>query len=321
MIPILNPEVLEIWKHWIIERNRIYIRREIEHRPHPWTEDEIMKTFRFTNVKRWQDRESRWLIDNICANDCLSMEDKVYNCILFRLWNKGSSFEIICGKGITTEDLRKTPIEEFESRVTDYSSSHPEYIWFTSAFNTGGLKQAWKYPGKSYRNTHTKGKREEFDNPVLCIPVRMIYIVKDCIEKDLYRRIIQSPTAEAVFQCLMGVKGLAEFLAYQVYVDLTYIPGFPFTEEDFVKAGPGCKAGEDYLFKSRSGLSYDEALYWLRDHQDEFFGDSLRREFSYLPEERQRLTVMDIENSMCELGKYCKVYFNKGRPKNKYHYK
>ena len=96
---------------------------------------------------------------------------------------------------------------------------------------------------------------------------------------------------------------------------------FPFSEDEFVVAGPGCKRGESLLFESRGSLNYNDALFFLRDHQDKFFSEyNLDKEFGYLPEENRRLTVMDIENSMCELSKYCKVFYSTGRPKNKYHY-
>lgn len=314
-----NEEVLSLWKHWIIERNRIYVKKEVEGLSAPWTEDPILREFKFTNVKRWQDRETRWLIDNVIKNDVLSYEDKIYNCILFRSWNKGNTFEIICGKGISTNDLMNVPDEVFRRRIEDYSRRNPKYVWFTNAFNTGGIKQTWKYRGRLY-NFNLKN-RVEYDDPELNIPLRMIYMIRDCIKKDFAGRIVQAKTAEEVFSILREIRGCANFLAYQIYVDLTYIKDFPFTEDEFVVAGPGCKKGEDFLFARREGLSYEQALFYLRDHQEDLFGrEVLEKELSYLPEKHRRLTVMDIENSMCELSKYCRVHFNSGRPRNKYHY-
>ena len=316
-----NNEVLDLWKHWVIERNRIYKRKEIEKLPAPWTEDSILREFRFTNVKRWQDRESRWLIDNIIKNDRLSYEDKVYNCILFRTWNKGNSFDIICGKGITKKELMDTPTEVFRERIEKYTKTHPEYVWYTNAFNTGGIKQSWKYGGRLYHYTQRREVREELDNPILCMPLRMIYLIRSCIEKDLFGIITSCKTPKAVFSNLLKIRGFANFLAYQVFVDFTYIEDFPFSEDEFVIAGPGCKRGENFLFEERDSKKYEDALFFLRDHQEELFsGYDFDKEFDYLPEENRKLSVMDIENSMCELSKYCKVFYGSGRPRNKYHY-
>ena len=101
-------------------------------------------------------------------------------------------------------------------------------------------------------------------------------------------------------------------------MDIADVEGFPFNEDEFVIAGPGCKRGMDFLFEGK--IKYDQVLFWLRDHQDELFSDcDLNLEFSYLPEEHRRLTVMDLQNSFCELSKYYKVYTSTGRPRNKYH--
>lgn len=319
LVPEFNPEVLQIWRHWIIERNRIYVKKEIEKAKSPWTEDSILQSFRFTNVKRWQDRESRWLINNITDNNRVSYVDKIYNCILFRSWNKGNSFDIICGKGITVKDLLETPIEEFRNRIEAYEKDNPKYVWFTNAFNTGGIKQTWKYRGKPY--SFNLKDRIEYDDPELNIPLRMIYMIRDCINQGLADKIKASKTAEEVFKVLKSIRGCANFLAYQIYVDLTYIKEFPFSEDEFVVAGPGCKKGENFLFNNKNGLSYEEALFYIRDNQEELLKPfDLNEEYAYLPPENRRLTVMDIENSMCELSKYCKAFYETGRPRNKYHY-
>lgn len=314
----IDEKVLEIWKHWIIERNRIYIRKEVEKRQAPWTDDPILKEFKFTNVKRWQDRESVWLINNVINNDSLSYEDKIYNCILFRSWNKSSTFDIVCGKGITQKELLDTPIGVFRSRIDEYTAKHPDYVWFTNAFNTGGIKQTWKYRGRHY-NFNLKN-RVEYDDPELNVPLRMIFMIRDCINKDFAGQIKKAETVKEAFEILTKIRGCANFLAYQIYVDLTYIKEFPFSEDEFTVAGPGCIRGLNFLFKDKDGMKYDQLLFYLRDHQKDFFGDSLEEEFSYLPKELRKLTVMDLENSFCELSKYYKVYTGMGRPKNKYHY-
>lgn len=294
-----NEDALKIWKYWIIERNRIYFKKSVLNLPSPWTKDPIFQTYKFTNVKRWQDRETCWLLDNIVNNSSLSLEDKVYNCILFRLWNKGVTFERICGKGITTKDLRETSIEVFEERINKYKRLDPNYAWYTSAFFTSGLKQTY---------------RKYSDN----VPLRMIFLIKKAIENNIYEKIQKCSLSSEVYSVLSSIKGIANFLAYQIYVDLTYIEDFPFTEEDFVVAGPGCQAGEDILFSERTG-TYEDALFYLVREQDNIFGEGvLEEEFKYLPSSKRRLTVMDIENSMCELSKYWRTYTNTGRPKCRY---
>lgn len=47
--------------HYIAERFRIYVKRHIRNQPPPWTDDPILQTYKFTNVKRDWDYTSRWL--------------------------------------------------------------------------------------------------------------------------------------------------------------------------------------------------------------------------------------------------------------------
>ena len=75
----LKQDVFEIYKTFVIERNRVWKRRTHEGKTFPWTNDKILQSFRFTNIKRTQDRESLWLINNICNNVNLSYKDKIFN--------------------------------------------------------------------------------------------------------------------------------------------------------------------------------------------------------------------------------------------------
>jgi hypothetical protein len=57
-------DVRERFVYWINERESIRQRREMfpESSP-PWTNDKVLQTYRFTNVRRKDDRVSRWLLD------------------------------------------------------------------------------------------------------------------------------------------------------------------------------------------------------------------------------------------------------------------
>ena len=122
-------------------------------------------------------------------------------------------------------------------------------------------------------------------------------------------------------------------------MDLSYIKEFPFSENEFVVAGPGCKKGIDYIFTNKDGMTYEECLFWLRDMinydpNSLFRCDELReweeengyesREynrfklFNDLPEDDRIMNVMSIENCMCELSKYMRAVDGTGRPRNKY---
>lgn len=56
----LVEEKLTLLKHWIREREQIRLRRAAGQSP-PWTDDVVLKTWRFCCVDRQDDRETRWI--------------------------------------------------------------------------------------------------------------------------------------------------------------------------------------------------------------------------------------------------------------------
>ena len=54
---------LEDLVYWIKERQAIHERRKAG-QPPPWTKDEILRTYRFCNVRREDDRVTRWIHEN-----------------------------------------------------------------------------------------------------------------------------------------------------------------------------------------------------------------------------------------------------------------
>jgi hypothetical protein len=59
------PERLETYLYWIKERELIRYRKEELKEEPPWTEDEILKQFKFCQVFREDDRTTRWFREHI----------------------------------------------------------------------------------------------------------------------------------------------------------------------------------------------------------------------------------------------------------------
>jgi hypothetical protein len=127
---------------------------------------------------------------------------------------------------------------------------------------------------------------------------------------------VEDNAVETINWIKKNIPGAGDFIAYQIFVDLTYINEFPISENEFTICGPGCKRGIDYLFDDKDGMSYTECIFWLRDHQEEIFKEidpnfSFKKLFNNLPEEDRFWSVMSIENCMCELQKYINVITGK----------
>lgn len=310
--PQINTRNLLYLYNFITRRYTIHLRKDVLRKEPPWTKDQVLREYRFTNVRREHDRETKWLIRNIAANDRLCYEDKLLNCVLFRLYNKHETAELL---SMPIEFYGKYNGEWdpewyrslFEAALVEDSKR----VFFTGAFITGGLKRAlkWYLPK---------------DDPKNSMEMRMLWFMKTLIDQDAVGAIESCKNQEEVFTVLSGFNGAGDFLAYQMFVDMTYIKEFPFSENEFTIAGPGCRMGLDYLFENRDGMSYEECLFWLRDNLGGLFRDNLGKDwdpkklFWDLPEEDRCLNVMSLENCFCELSKYIRAKAGTGRPRQKY---
>jgi len=356
--PVLNEVNIKHLDTWVRERYKIHVRKDFKKLPKPWTEDEVLKNYRFTNVKRHHDRESIYLIKTIAENDDLTLKEKLLNCILFRTWNKSSTFEYFNGP-FYLSDFES--FDEFlEVKAKSLSIPEKDYVWWTPAFNTGGLKGAWfspaftvfagslagqimvvyTYQRETYKSSYRDFKVfikdkphsevELLDYPDMekknktfalwekRIPLRPFWMARWVIETGLLEQILEAETQLDIQNLLITIPGIAGFLAYQIFVDFTYCPEFKFSENEFTIAGPGCQRGLDLIFDDRDGMTYEEGLFWLRDNVNVWLTEDPMDFMEDEIPEERNISVMALENCHCEIQKYIKAKTGTGRPRVKY---
>lgn len=310
-MPTLNLENFQHLYRWIVDRYSVHVKKDVQKLPAPWTDNPIIQEYRFTNVRREHDKETKWVIENICNAD-MSPANKWMNLILFRMINKSET----C-KNFMPIDFDNV---DWQGIVYYVMSLDPEYSVFTSAFYTSGLKRI------SAQNCGhlTSFKDKEKGVPAL---ISVIQYCQNLYEKgELTYTLNHSNTAEELFTTLAGIDGVGYFLAYQMLIDWTYCPESLVSENEFVVAGPGARRGLDLVFTDRDGMTYEESLFWLRDNwvsvcwwlslpwdPDEIFVD--------LEPEDRYMNVMSLQNCHCEISKYIRAVNGTGRPRNKYRYK
>lgn len=89
--PTLNEAVIKEWFYHQRERTSIYYKKEILNLPPYWTDDKILRNYKFVNTKRTWDKETKWLLKNITNNNKLTYENKILNSFLFRVINKSDT--------------------------------------------------------------------------------------------------------------------------------------------------------------------------------------------------------------------------------------
>lgn len=285
--PILDEEILRMFVYWIKERSYIHLKKDIYKIPKPWTEDKIFQTVRFTNVRRELDKESLYLINTVCLKKDLSIKEKLANIIFFRIINKRESVEKIF------------PIR-FKN---DFNIS--EYLSYTQSLQGSVFKKVYMISGLmgQIRNLFP-------DSSAFMSVIKYswyLYNHKLSFIED------SNINAQDTFENLKSIPGIGSFLAYQIFVDLTYCPEYPCSENEFVVAGPGCKSGLKLLFKDRSGMTCEECLFWVRDNWNsiiEYYNIAFNTEtlFADLPNYDRYMNVMSLQNCFCELLKYHRAY-------------
>lgn len=281
--PVVDKHYFKLYVSFIKERHVVYKRRLSGQQP-PFSDDVVMQNNRFCNVKRELDRQSKWLIEHISTNKNLSYENKIYNTIFYRLYNL-----------IRTAEELKLPIDfknydinnfnDFRKKVTEDKEFYP----YTMAYCTFGVKGN----GKDYRPNEAP-----------------LFIMEKLLNSKFLETLNNCENQKEVFKCIKKyVFGAGNFLAYQLYVDLTYIKEFPFTEDEFVVSGPGCTYGLSMFIKDRKGLTDEELLFWLRDNWDDLIKKykidfDCEEIFSDQPKKKRKMNVMSLENCCCEFQKY-----------------
>lgn len=355
--PKMNPEALRAFVHMVSERYAIRIRKDVLRQPAPWTNDPILRDYRFTNVRREHDRESLWYIKNIATNPNLSYKNKLLNAVLFRCYNKSRTSEIL-GMPLDFDNLDR---DDLRAKIQAHIEKEPNYVWFTGAFITGGLKRAagsdvlvkvknsiidegatipchmsaWlvKTPfPEAFYLTEGEAKKwieahpdyEMVEAKEMDMRMRMINLVDKMHKAGFLEDVANAKNQKEVFDAITVYKGLADFLAYQIFVDFTYIPEFRFSENEFTVAGPGCKNGINDLFIDRDGMTHEEAIFWVRNNISRVAFKELGMQFEAseafadLEPHDRFWNVMSLENLACEFSKYWRVLNGGARPRVKY---
>lgn len=333
--PDLNWKNVYHFKRFVLDRYRVHLRKDVDLLPAPWTKNKIIQEFRFTNVRREHDRQTRYLIENIVKNPDLTLEDKIVNCFMFRAWNNWDTLKDF-GFPYRAKQIYNPKLKEKVRPIYKrLEIEDPGRLWWSNAYNQGGTKAAWKFPaGDGYQRAYKESEAMKYGDWEKDIALRPFHVGIWLGDKGIVEKLLNAEDQQECFNIIKSVRGFADFLAYQVFVDLTYIPEFPFSENEFVIAGPGCKKGLDYIFKDKDGMNYEECIFWLRDAINDFpiplFCCDEVMEFNEranwipedlfrdLPKYDRKMNVMSIENCMCELSKYIRAVEGTGRPRNKY---
>lgn len=282
------PDYTPLW-YWVREREALRVRKDAGD-AQPWTEDAILSTYRFCNVRREDDRGTVWIRKNIREPFAEHPYLWLMLCIARQINWPDTLAELIASPGAW-------PAEG------DAGGEHFDPRLMTAALNARKERGEKVYTGAYMISAPpTKGADKQ------------AYIAEHVIGEPWKHRERFEARRRAgarlqnIHAWLTGFNGWGPFMAYQAVVDMRFtriLESAP-DVKTWAAAGPGTIRGLNRVHGRQvdASLSQERALREMRAiyerAQDE---TGVAMDFS------------DVPNILCETDKYLRVKLGEGKPR------
>lgn len=279
LAPARPTEVYDTFWRFAVERQAIFLQR-LRGQPYPWTDDRILRQYKFTNAYRASDRVSQYLIRNVIYDGDQDPREVFFRTLLFKVFNRIETWEML-------ED-------EFGTvSYSDYSFRSYDSV-LTRALEAGRrlFSAAYIMPSGGKRTDQPRKHS------------RYLKLLGWMMEDALPERLSEARNMREAFDLLRSYPMIGDFLAYQYVTDLNYSEITEFSEMEFVMPGPGARNGIRKCFADLGGLSEVDIIKVVADRQEAEF-ERLGLEFESLW--GRSLQLIDCQNLFCEVDKYARV--------------
>lgn len=271
--------VFDTFWRFAAERLAIYYRRLADDRG-PWTNDAILRAYRFTNSYRAADRVSQYLIREVQYHPERSQEPRevFYRTLLFKFFNKIETWESLeAAHGPIT--WRHARLEAMDATLSGLTARG------RAIYSAAYIMPAPPFGCARKHSNHLR-------------------LLARMMDDDLPADVSRSPDLRTVYERILAYPGLGKFLAFQYAIDLNYSTLLDFSEADFVVAGPGALDGIAKCFESTRGHTPEQVIHWVTERQSDEFQ---RRGLDFPGLFGRPLQPIDVQNLFCEVSKYARV--------------
>ena len=259
------------------ERQRIFYRRLRNERP-PWTDDPVLASHRFTNAYRASDRVSQFLINDVIYGSAVDERSTVLRTLLFKIFNRTDTWRYL---------------EESVGPITATSFDAAQLSQLLDIRLATGSRV---YSAAYIMPSPKLGADRKHANH--------LRLLEQLLVDGTIDELVGASSLEDLYLTLVGVHSFGKFLAFQFAIDLNYSALYPFSEMDFVVAGPGAHDGIAKCFSDTGGLGAEDVIRAVTDAAEGCLGE-LGIEFESLW--GRPLQLIDCQNLFCEVGKYARV--------------
>lgn len=256
------------------ERQRVFFRR-LRGEPPPWTDDAIIAANRFTNPYRATDRVSQYLISRVIRRGDQSREELLFRILLFKLFNKISTWEWL-EKCFGVVEWRSFDRSEYECALAELKSEGRSLYSAAYMMPSPQLGEATKHAD------HLK-------------------LVEYMMLDGLADKLATCDSLEQSYKTVKSYPSMGSFLAFQMAIDVNYSSLTSFDEDSFVVAGPGALDGLKKCFGDF--VSSPEAV--IAEVTNRAPEELSRRGFETLF--GRELKLIDCQNLFCETSKYTRL--------------
>jgi hypothetical protein len=280
LAPAVPTEVYETYWRFAVERQAVFFRRLNNSVP-PWTTDQILAKYKFTNVYRASDRVSQFLIRHVIYAGEYDASDTFFRLLFFKLFNKLETWQLIEEK-LGPISWRTYSFKHYDRVLTDAMARG------TRIYSAAYIMPSGRLDGGVEPTKHRFHLR----------------LLEQMMKDEIPARLGAMRTMREAFLLLRSYPSIGDFLAYQFVTDVNYSELTSFSEFEFVRPGPGALDGIRKCFASLGSLSEADIIRFMADHQ-EAECDRLGLTFQTLW--GRRLQLIDCQNIFCEVGKYSRV--------------
>ena len=277
--------------YFVWEREVIRISRENK-LPPPWTEDPILREYKFTNIRRRDDRVSQWIIKYLIEPDA-GRPDLWFTLLIARLINWPPTLRVLVYEKMLPVSPEKFSPEVFSALIEAYRRKVDKiysgaYMVYPTKKDPAGIKSL--------------ALARHIIEPAIELNAQLI-------EELNYER----PRIENFVNTLSTSFGLNTFMAGQVAADLTYTDKQLGVAEDlhtYAPIGPGSTKGLNYLTGRKSTMPWNQTQFNKKLIE---IKDAIETQLDITD-----LTLHDVQNVMCEYSKYARTVVGDGVPKTRY---
>ena len=276
---ITNP--IDRLVQWILERERIRLLKE-SNAAQPWTEDPILRTYRFCNVRRMDDLVSKWLLKT-WFEPYFNHPNMIYAVALARFINNPDSLKLI------TESVFKTGKPDFNEVKTKLRKHRDS--------------------GETVFNGAYMVRGNDGQDKIECV---VDHYVSPLVDLPLSK--LTTNSMKVAWGQFRSYYGFGSFMAGQVVADLRWaVKGWWGDRMDWAPIGPGSNRGMARLYEEPANPPYKqedfcECLIWLIKELQKHLPDKIH----------SRLEAHDYQNCLCEFDKYERTLWGEGKPKQLY---